>query len=130
MRRPSRVVMVSDIGHEEEGPSIIFMDNKGLISNTLSTPKHEANKHLRAQLYYKNELAQEGKIKLEYLETKRMLADMMTKQIPGPRFNDFTRIILGYQYVPEKDGISLARAGPLRIAYEQAMARKAVRREK
>ena len=76
---------MKDIGHEEEGPSIIFVDNKGLISNTLSTPKHEANKHLRVQLYYKNELAQESKIKLEYLETKRMLADMMTTQIPGPR---------------------------------------------
>ena len=54
----------------------------------------------------------------------------MTKQIPGPRFNDFTRIILGYQYVPEKDGISLARAGLLRIAYEQAMARKTVEKKK
>lgn len=72
---------------------------------------------------------EEGKIKLEDLETNRMLADMMTKQIPGPGFSDFTRIILGYRYMPEKEGIPLARAGPLRVAYEQNMTLKAVKKK-
>lgn len=112
-------LLLEDLGHAETGPSVVWWDNKGVIDNTLRTPKHSTNKHLDVKLMYKNELYERGEIMPRYLETSRMVADALTKQLSGPQDSYFSDIMLGYQCVPETHGIALRDAAPTK--HSQAM---------
>ena len=97
--------LLEDICDAESTPSVIFVDNKGLISSTITTPRHQSNKHLDVKLFYKNELQTNGTISIQYIETSRLPADALTKQLPFPAFTAHADVLLGRTYMPERDGI-------------------------
>ena len=43
---------------------------------------HARSKHIDVRDHFVRELIWEGKLKLEYMNTKEMIADMMTKAVP------------------------------------------------
>jgi hypothetical protein len=113
-----RLLMI-DLGTPETGPSRVFIDNKGVVSSTYVTPRHDTNKHISVKFFYKNELTERNIIMVHYLETKRMVADVLTKQLSGPAHRMFVSVMLGYVYVPERDGILLADSGGLKRTFDK-----------
>ena len=112
--------LLDDFGHPETSASALFVDNKGLISSTLNTPRHQTNKHLDVKLFYKNELQESKIISVRYLETSRLTADALTKQLQRVSFVKHLRIMLGMEYLPEKDGIDLIDANPVLRDFQAA----------
>ncbi len=50
-------------------------------------------KHIDIQEHFIFDLVKNNKIKLQYIETEKMLADTLTKNVNGPKMNKFTNII-------------------------------------
>ena len=69
-------------------PATIFCDNQGAIklitqpNQTQRLPKHVDVRYL----FVRNILKEHKNINIEYLETDSMLADVLTKPLPAPRF--------------------------------------------
>jgi hypothetical protein len=117
-------LMLEELGVPETGPSRMFIDNQGVISSTYNTPRHDTNKHISVKFFYKNELVNRNILSIEYLETKRMVADVLTKQLAGPAHRAFVGVMLGYTYAPERDGILLAESSELRRAFDKQTGKK------
>ncbi len=55
-------------------------------------------KHIDIQEHFIFDLVKNNKIKLQYIETEKMLADTLTKNVNGPKMNKFTNIIFTNKY--------------------------------
>uniref|UniRef100_A0AAV1U7R1 Copia protein n=1 Tax=Peronospora matthiolae TaxID=2874970 RepID=A0AAV1U7R1_9STRA len=51
---------------------------------------HGRAKHIDIKYHHIRDEVKRGDVKLEYGETKIILADIMTKDLPGPRHKDTT----------------------------------------
>ena len=60
---------------------IVHVDNQGVIALARNPVFHDRSKHIDIQYHYTRELVKSGKIELEYLPTKEMLADLLTKPL-------------------------------------------------
>ena len=74
----------------------IWCDNQGALrlmkqpNQTQKLPKHVDIRFL----FTREALAQNKNIELQYLDTERMLADILTKPLPAPRFEALRSFIL------------------------------------
>jgi len=60
----------------------IYNDNQA-AQEIARNPVHRArSKHIDVRHHFVRELIWEGKVKLEYMNTKEMIADMITKAVP------------------------------------------------
>ena len=72
------------LGVEVKGPTILFGDNKSMISNT-SLPHSTLKKRSNANAYHRvREAVAAGYIRMVHCGTKFNLADMGTKALNGP----------------------------------------------
>lgn len=67
----------------DAGPTAILEDNTGAIKWETSEKRA---KHLDIKYHFVKDLVDSGEIDLKYCPTKDMLADIMTKSLPRPRF--------------------------------------------
>ena len=121
--------LLADIRAPEVGASRVFVDNAGLISSTVNTPKHETNKHLNVKLWYKNELHQKKMIQIQHMETARLTADALTKPLAKPAFRAHMRVMLGVDYVPERDGVRMANLSDESVMEEENLSAESVKEE-
>ena len=70
----------------------ILVDNESAIKLGQNPEFHKRSKHIDIQYHYIREAIQEGKVKLTYINTKRQLADLLTKNVNGPLFEEFTKL--------------------------------------
>ena len=57
---------------------------------TMDTVNHGRAKHIDIKYHHIRDEVKRGEVHLEYCETSNMLADIMTKGLPGPRAKDMT----------------------------------------
>ncbi|KAG2962578.1 Retrovirus-related Pol polyprotein from transposon TNT 1-94 [Phytophthora cactorum] len=75
----------------ETGPELkIREDNQSCIKMTKNPVNHGRAKHIDIKYHHIRDEVKRGEVKLEYCETSVMLADIMTKALPGPRHMDLT----------------------------------------
>ncbi|KAG3024865.1 hypothetical protein PC121_g24750 [Phytophthora cactorum] len=75
----------------ETGPELkIREDNQSCIKMTKNPVNHGRAKHIDIKYHHIRDEVKRGEVKLEYCETSVMLADIMTKALPGPRHTDLT----------------------------------------
>ncbi|KAG4220176.1 hypothetical protein PC116_g31345 [Phytophthora cactorum] len=75
----------------ETGPELkIREDNQSCIKMTKNPVNHGRAKHIDIKYHHIRDEVKRGEVKLEYCETSLMLADIMTKALPGPRHMDLT----------------------------------------
>ena len=67
-------------------PTIILQDNQSTIALAHNPINHGRTKHIDIQHHFIRECIETGAIRLEYIPTERMLADALTKPLPGPKF--------------------------------------------
>ena len=66
-------------------PQIIFADNQGSIKLSKNPQHHNRTKHIDVRFHFIRESTQNGLIKLVYLPTGEMVADLLTKPLPRER---------------------------------------------
>jgi hypothetical protein len=69
-------------------PVTIHEDNKGTISTTHTSKLYERTKHWAVNCFWLREQAEHGIVKLEYCPTNKMKADLLTKALAAPRFQE------------------------------------------
>jgi len=68
-----------------ENQLIIFEDNQSCIKMSKNPINHGRAKHIDIKYHFIRDCVKSGHVKLLYKETKFMLADILTKGLPGPR---------------------------------------------
>ena len=76
--------------HYEDAQSVLLHgDNEGALALSENPEIHYRTKHIAIQYHYIREQAENGHITLNYVGTKDMKADGLTKPLPGPNFLRF-----------------------------------------
>jgi hypothetical protein len=71
-----------------EKPLKIYCDNEPTIQYFYNNKKSDAAKHINIKYYIVKEKIQNHTISLEYISTKRLLADLFTKGLPPNVFKE------------------------------------------
>jgi len=86
---------LSDLGCDDTlqlpGPSTIHCDNQGAISLSKNPEHHDRSKHIDIAYHWIREKVAEGVIHLEYLNTKSMIADVLTKPLARDKHTELVR---------------------------------------
>ena len=74
--------LLQEFGYKFESPSPLHIDNQSAIA-TMKNPEHQGRmKHLAIAHFWIRDEVQRGSIKVKYLDTKNMVADLLTKPLP------------------------------------------------
>ena len=77
-----------------ESPTIIYEDNAACITQMeTGYIKSNITKHISPKLFYPHELQKNGEIKILQTKSCDNLADLFTKSLPGPMFQNFVHSI-------------------------------------
>lgn len=69
----------------------LFMDNQSAIRLVKNPEFHKRSKHIDIRYHFIREKYEENLFKLEYISTNNMLADIFTKALPAPKFNEMVK---------------------------------------
>uniref|UniRef100_A0AAV1UQM3 Reverse transcriptase Ty1/copia-type domain-containing protein n=1 Tax=Peronospora matthiolae TaxID=2874970 RepID=A0AAV1UQM3_9STRA len=82
---------ILNAAEEKSGPELKIMeDSQSCIKMTRNPVNHGRAKHIDIKYHHIRDEVKRGDVKLEYCETTTMLADIMTKGLPGPRHKELT----------------------------------------
>lgn len=70
------------------GPIILFEDNKSCIAIANNPTIHKRSKHINIKYHFTREQVQNSLICFKYLSTVDQEADLFTKSLPAPRFQE------------------------------------------
>jgi hypothetical protein len=74
--------LCKELGIPIIGPTVIGQDNQSTIIIANQGGSFKRNKHLVGKLNYVRERLESGDVRLQYVPTTEMLADMFTKSVP------------------------------------------------
>ena len=73
---------------------ILYGDNQGSLAMALNPLENRARtRHIEVHHYYVRDKVDDGTIRLDYLNTKDMLADMLTKPLQKAEHARFTALL-------------------------------------
>jgi hypothetical protein len=82
-------------GHKVR-PAIVYQDNQSSLALMKAGKKpNQKTKHLEMRYYFAHSRVNNGDIKLEYMPTEDMLADLLTKPVCGKQFSRLVEQIHG-----------------------------------
>jgi len=64
---------------------VVNADNQGSIALPKNPVFHDRSKHIDIQYHYTRNLVEEKKVRIEYIPTSDMPADLLTKSLPRPQ---------------------------------------------
>ena len=70
---------------------VILEDNQSCIKMTKNPVNHGRAKHIDIKYHHIRDEVKLGHVQVKYCETAKMLADVLTKGMPGPRHQELTR---------------------------------------
>ncbi|GMF45584.1 unnamed protein product [Phytophthora fragariaefolia] len=73
--------MLKDMGKEQEDATQIWEDNQGAIALAQNAGYHARSKHVDIRHHFIRENVENGTVKVDYIDTKRQLANMLTKSL-------------------------------------------------
>ena len=83
-----------DLGYKKESEPIqIYADNRGSIDLTVNPMFHKRTKHIEIRWHWIRKVVENKKIKINHLPSEEMVADGLTKPLPGPAFDDFKKML-------------------------------------
>ena len=88
--------VLEELGYKQD-PIIIFEDNLGMI-DLLRRGKVNSGltKHIAAKYYFARDLMKRGIIIFMHCPTLLMIADIFTKNLPGPRYKQLMKRLINY----------------------------------
>ena len=86
----SEIVAITNGNISSHTPPItIFADNQGSIALAKNPEFHSRTKHISIQQHFVREKVEEGQVRMDYLPTGDMLADLLTKALPREKVERF-----------------------------------------
>lgn len=79
--------LLSDLDLIQEGPTIIYCDNKSAIAIAENPVQHGRTKHINVKYHAIREAEKNGEVKLKYCTSETQIADMLTKSLTGMKLN-------------------------------------------
>jgi hypothetical protein len=92
-------MQLGELGEAPGRPVTLFGDNQGAIALTKEARFHERTKHVRIAEHFAREMVETGAMRVEYINTNDMVADIMTKSLHRPLFEKF-RAAMGVRPMP------------------------------
>jgi hypothetical protein len=86
-----RSVLV-DLGMEQKTPTRIYEDNKSCIAIAYKPMHHGRTKHFDIKAHFLRDRIEKEEVEIKYCPTSEMIADMLTKSLPGPQHQRLKRL--------------------------------------
>ena len=81
-------IILEDLKIKWEGPMRLYCDNKSAISTAHNPVQHDRTKHIEVDRHFIKEKLESGLICTPYVTTKGQLADILTKGLSSPAFQN------------------------------------------
>lgn len=81
--------LLFELGVAQQGPTILYCDNRSTISITKNPAMHGRTKHIDLRYHHIRELVADGQIQLNFCGTDEQVADVLTKSLPVYKFERF-----------------------------------------
>jgi hypothetical protein len=89
--------LLQDLNHPQVGPAEVEQDNQSNIALCQSPDcSFSRSRHLFIKLHYIREKIEDGVIRLHYVPTTRLVADLLTKLVAGAIFWQLMQRLFGY----------------------------------
>ena len=79
------------VGLPTDTPVSILNDNNGCIALSKNPVHHERSKHIAMRHHFLREKVEDNTVKLDFVPSADNLADMLTKALPQPAFEQLKR---------------------------------------
>jgi hypothetical protein len=79
--------LYKELGFEIDGPTTVFGDNQSALAIANNPQYHKRTKHFDIKSHYIREKVNDQSIVTEYCPTTEMTADIFTKPLAKPKFN-------------------------------------------
>ena len=76
---------ITEVIQPLKSPIQLYSDNKSAITIAYGNQQHTRTKHFNIHLYFLRDTIESRQITIRYLLTDQMLADILTKGLPGPK---------------------------------------------
>ena len=76
---------LEQLGYGQQEPITIYGDSQSAIALVRNPEFHARTKHIDVAIHYIRELVEDQKINLQYIQTEKMLANMLTKPLKKVR---------------------------------------------
>ena len=77
--------LLTDIGFEQKGSTVLYCDNQGAIAVSSNPEHHKRTKHIDVRFHLIREKQEEGLIAVKYIPTANQVADFLTKSLCSPK---------------------------------------------
>ena len=84
---------LSDLGYQQERPTVIFGDNEGAVALTKNDRYHARTKHIDIRFHYIRERVKESSVEIKSKRTGEMIADMLTKPMTRSNQEVFSKAV-------------------------------------
>ena len=80
--------LLADLLGESKKKFKLYVDNQSAIQLCKNPVFHDRSKHIETRYHFIRECVQSVKITVDYVHTGEQLADIMTKALPRPNFQE------------------------------------------
>ena len=88
--------LLRDVGHEQLAPTDIYEDNLACIAMSTNPVRRKSSRHIDIRVHFCRELYTTGVMRLIPLRTHLMVADALTKSLPGPALTKHREVMMGH----------------------------------
>ena len=89
--------LLLELSATEQTAVLIYEDNQAAIKLAANPTHHQRTKHIDVRYHFLRDLVSDSRIRLQYMESKLMIADALTKPLPRPLLADL-RLRTGLQW--------------------------------
>jgi hypothetical protein len=88
--------ILRDVGYAQTAPTNIYEDNLACIAMSTNPVRRKSSRHIDIRVHFCREFYAAGVMKLIPLRTHLMVADALTKSLPGPVLTQHREVMLGH----------------------------------
>ncbi len=85
---------LEELGFPQLSPTVIYNDNQAAIAMSKQSFSSSSTRHMKIKFHYIRQLVKDGSVKVSFLPTTSMIADMMTKALDRVLFERFRKMLL------------------------------------